>query len=208
MPNITSIAPNPASGLSTSAFNLVTITGTAFGSSRASSNFITFANGSTDKGAFHFNINSHCLDRHADKGKGTSICRNRRRNCYKLCGTKLAYSLTIDSVVPVITSFAINSSESTTSPTVSLAMEATDCRQAYPICSLQTAQAAHGQPLKLTAHQRPAGHLLAGPGTKTVYVKIFDNAGNYSIRSDTISLMPDISSNSSKPGIRPKLISL
>ena len=50
LPNITSITPNPASGLSTSASNLVTITGTAFGSSRASTSFITFP--TRAKGAF------------------------------------------------------------------------------------------------------------------------------------------------------------
>ncbi len=43
IPNITSVTPNPASGLSTSASNLVTITGTTFGSSRASTSFITFS---------------------------------------------------------------------------------------------------------------------------------------------------------------------
>ncbi len=42
-----SITPNPASGLSSSSSNLVTITGTAFGSSRASTNYVTFPNGLT-----------------------------------------------------------------------------------------------------------------------------------------------------------------
>ncbi len=41
--------------------------------------------------------------------------------------------------------------------------------------------------------------LSSGPGTKTVYVKVYDSAGNYTIKSDTIKLLPNIASISPDP---------
>ncbi len=48
---------------------------------------------------------------------------------------------------------------------------------------------------------------FSGPGIKTVYVKIFDNIGNYAVTSDTIILVPNIAINNSGPGFRLRHIS-
>ncbi len=54
-----------------------------------------------------------------------------------------------------------------------------------------------------------AGWILSsGPGIKTVYLKAYDNIGNYTIVSDTISLSPGHNVDNSKPCIGFKLILL
>ena len=92
-----------------------------------------------------------------------------------------------------VTSLMINNNEATTtSKTVTLSIEVTD--KGMGLASMQFANSSKGPWSALEPYSSTkSGWILSGePGTKTVYVKIFDSAGNYTIKSDTIKLMPDI----------------
>ena len=198
LPNITSIAPNPASGLSTSASNLVTITGTAFGSSRTSTSFITFPTGlkvlSTDKAKVTTWSDTQI------KVKVPAAAITGDVTVTNSIGASGPYGLTIDSLPPAITSFMINSNDiSTTSPTVSLSIEASD--GGTGLAKMQFANSSSGpwSALEDFSTSKAGWILSSGPGTKTVYLKVFDNAGNYAVSSDTISLLPNITSIAPNP---------
>ena len=161
LPNITSIAPNPASGLSTSASNLVTITGTAFGSSRASTSFITFPNGlkvlSTDKAKVTTWSDTQI------KVKVPAAAITGDVTVTNSIGASGPYGLTIDSLLPVIASFMINNADdSTISTAVNLSIEATDGGTGLAKMQFANSSAAHGQHLKTSALQKPDGYFPAG----------------------------------------------
>ncbi len=170
LPNITSIAPNPASGLSTSASNLVTITGTAFGSSRASTSFITFPNGlkvlSTDK------VKVTVWSDTQIKVKVPPAAVTGDVTVTNSVGTSGPYALTIDSVAPSIESFMINSNDiSTTSPTVSLSMEASD--GGTGLAKMQFANSSSGpwSALEDFSSSKSGWILSSGPGIKDCILK-------------------------------------
>ncbi len=115
-------------------------------------------------------------------------------------GTSGPYALAIDSVAPSIESFMINSDDiSTTSPTVSLSMEASD--EGTGLAKMQFANSSSGpwSTLEDFGSSKSGWILSSGPGTKTVYLKVFDDAGNYAVTSDTISLIPNIASITPNP---------
>ncbi len=95
-------------------------------------------------------------------------------------------------------SLTINSGEPTTTQrTVSLSIDAPDA----DIVSMKFANSLSGPWSDLEAYSatKSGWTLASGPGTKTVYVKVYDGAGNYTIKSDTIKLLPDITSISPDP---------
>ncbi len=134
-------------------------------------------------------------------------------------GTTSAYTLTIDSTVPDVSSITINSGEqtittlktealsmessidadldTTTQNTVNLSIEAADAG----LVSMQFANSSKGPFSTLEAYSssKSGWTLSSGPGTKTVYVKVYDSAGNYTTKSDTIKLLPNITSISPDP---------
>ncbi len=125
VPNITAITPDPASGLSTSPSNIITITGTAFGSSRASTSFITFSDEltvlSTDTAkvtAWSDTQITVKVPLSAETGDVTVT---------NTSGASSAYVLKIDSLPPAIESFIINNDDdSTISTTVDLSIDASE----------------------------------------------------------------------------------
>ncbi len=165
IPDITQISPNPASGLSSSASNTITITGTSFGSSRSSSSYIMFPNG----------IKVSSRDRSKVPTWSDTIIKVKVPSSavtgdvvvVNSAGTSAPYALVIDSIAPTVSSLTINSNEpTTTSKTVNLSIDASDSGQALQACSLQTAQKGPSQHLKATALQSQAGHFQAGPAQK------------------------------------------
>ena len=89
-------------------------------------------------------------------------------------------------------SLAINNNEpTTTSKTVTLSIEVPD--KGIGLKSMQFANSSKGpwSVLEIYSSTKSGWILSSGPGTKTVYVKIFDSAGNYTIKSDTIKLISD-----------------
>ena len=106
-------------------------------------------------------------------------------------GTSAGYAIEVDSIAPDVSSVTINDNDlTTTSKTVSLSIEASDS----DIAGMQFANSSKGPWSSLEPYKgKKNGWILSsGPGTKPVYVKVLDNAGNYTLRSDTITLIPDI----------------
>jgi hypothetical protein len=99
-----------------------------------------------------------------------------------------------------VTSLTINNNEpTTTSKTVTLSIEVPD--KGIGLKSMQFANSSKGpwSALETYSSTKSGWTLSSGPGTKTVYVKILDSAGNYTIKSDTIKLIPDITQISPNP---------
>ena len=91
-----------------------------------------------------------------------------------------------------VTYLTINNNEpTTTSKTVTLSIEVPD--KGIGLKSMQFANGSKGpwSVLETYSSTKSGWILSSGLGTKTVYVKIFDSAGNYTIKSDTIKLISD-----------------
>ena len=198
VPNIASITPNPASGSSASSLNIVTITGTAFGSSRAQASFITFSNGltvlSTDTAkvtAWSDTQITVKVPLSAETGDVTVT---------NSAGASSGYVLEIDSLPPAIKSFMINSDDdSTISTTVNLSIEATDGDAGLKNMQFANSSGGPWSALEDYGSSKSGWTLTSGPGIKTVYVKIFDNVENFIVISDTIILVPNIASITPNP---------
>ena len=197
LPEVLSITPDPASGSSASPSNVIIITGTSFGSSRKSTSFVTFSGGfkvsSKDKKKILTWSNTQI------KVKVPSNAITGDVSVTNFAGTSIPCSIVIDSLPPLVDSVTIDGdAASTTSGTVTLDISARDNETGLK--SMQFANSSKGPWSALEDYNslKSGWTLSVGPGKKTVYVKIFDNAGNYTIKSDTINLAPEITQVSVK----------